>query len=65
MFQRLVATAADLKSKHGVQPHLRIRINTGAAVIGKVQGGADAGGTVLGDAVNFAARRPAQDRDPR
>jgi hypothetical protein len=35
---------------------LRIGLNTGAAVVGKVQGGADAGVTVLGDTVNFAAR---------
>ena len=46
----------DLEAKHGVRPQLRIGLNTGAAVVGKVQGGADAGVTVLGDTVNFAAR---------
>jgi class 3 adenylate cyclase len=56
ILQRLAATAGDFKSKHGVQPHLRIGISSGAAVIGKVQGGIDAGGTILGDVVNFAAR---------
>ena len=35
---------------------MRIGLNTGAAVVGKVQEGADAGVTVLGDTVNFAAR---------
>ena len=37
------------------QPQLRIGLDTGAAV-GKVQSGAEAGVTVLGDTVNFAAR---------
>jgi class 3 adenylate cyclase len=46
----------DLEIKHGLRPHLRIGLNTGAAVVGKVQGGADARATVLGDTVNFAAR---------
>jgi hypothetical protein len=35
---------------------LRIGLNTGASVVGKVEESADAGVTVLGDAVNFAAR---------
>ena len=35
---------------------MRIGINTGAAVVGKVEDNADAGVTVLGDTVNFAAR---------
>jgi class 3 adenylate cyclase len=56
ILQKLKINGADLKAKHGVQPQLRIGLNTGAAVVGKVQGGADAGVTVLGDTVNFAAR---------
>jgi class 3 adenylate cyclase len=56
ILQRLKTNGADLKAKHGVQPQLRIGLNTGAAVVGKVQEGKDAGVTVLGDAVNFAAR---------
>jgi class 3 adenylate cyclase len=56
ILQKLKASKADLEAKHGVQPQMRIGLNTGAAVVGKVQEGADAGATVLGDAVNFAAR---------
>jgi class 3 adenylate cyclase len=56
ILQKLKINGADLKAKHGVQPQLRIGLNTGAAVVGKVQGGADACVTVLGDTVNFAAR---------
>jgi class 3 adenylate cyclase len=56
ILQRLKTDGSDLELKHGVRPHLRIGLNTGAAVVGKVQGGAEAGVTVLGDTVNFAAR---------
>jgi class 3 adenylate cyclase len=56
ILHRLKSDGAELEIKHGVRPYLRIGLNTGAAVVGKVQGGADAGVTVLGDTVNFAAR---------
>jgi class 3 adenylate cyclase len=56
ILQRLGAAGPDFESKHGVQPQLRIGLNTGAAVVGQVQEGAGAGVTVLGDTVNFAAR---------
>jgi class 3 adenylate cyclase/tetratricopeptide (TPR) repeat protein len=56
ILERLKAAGPDLEAKHGVQPQLRIGLNTGAAVVGQVQEGADAGVTVLGDTVNFAAR---------
>src|SRR4029077_4876704 len=56
ILQRLGTIGPDLEAKHGVRPRLRIGLNTGAAVVGKVQEGADAGVTVLGDTVNFAAR---------
>jgi Adenylate and Guanylate cyclase catalytic domain len=49
ILQRLSTVGPDLEAKHGVRPHLRIGLNTGTAVVGKVQGGADAGVTVLGD----------------
>ena len=56
ILQRLKAAAPDLEAKHGVRPQLRIGLNTGTAVVGKVEDSADAGVTVLGDTVNFAAR---------
>jgi class 3 adenylate cyclase len=56
MLQKLSADEEDFKSRHGVRPQLRIGLNTGAAVVGKVQQGAEAAITVLGDTVNFASR---------
>lgn len=56
ILQRLDDAGGDLEVKHGVRPQLRIGLNTGAAVVGRVQDGADAGVTVLGDTVNFASR---------
>ena len=56
ILQRLRTAGPDLEAKHGVQPQLRIGLNTGTAVVGQVQEGAGAGVTVLGDTVNFAAR---------
>jgi class 3 adenylate cyclase len=56
ILQRVKADAPRLNAKHGMQPQLRIGLNTGAAVVGAVQSGADAGVTVLGDTVNLAAR---------
>src|SRR6516165_9590023 len=56
ILQRLKTAGRDLEAKHGVRPQLRFGLNTGAAVVGKVQEGAEAQVTVLGDTVNFAAR---------
>lgn len=56
ILERLNNASSDLETKHGVRPQLRIGLNTGAAVVGTVQHAADAGITVLGDTVNFAAR---------
>jgi class 3 adenylate cyclase/tetratricopeptide (TPR) repeat protein len=56
ILQRIKAAGDDLEVKHGLRPQLRIGVNTGAAVVGRVQEGADAGATVLGDTVNVAAR---------
>ena len=56
ILQRLEEAGPDLEAKHGVRPQMRIGVNTGAAVVGKVEDGADAGATVLGDTVNLAAR---------
>ena len=56
ILEKLKAAKVDLEAKHSVRPQLRIGLNTGAAVVGKVQEGAEAQITVLGDAVNFASR---------
>jgi class 3 adenylate cyclase len=56
ILQKLKTEAGELKIKYGVEPHLRIGLNSGAAVVGAVQAGDDAGATVLGDTVNVAAR---------
>jgi len=56
ILQQLDANGEDLKSKYGVRPQLRIGLNTGAAIVGQVQGGADAAVTVVGDTVNVASR---------
>jgi class 3 adenylate cyclase len=56
ILQRIKIAGSDLEAKHGVQPQLRIGLNTGIAVVGKVQEGAEAQITVLGDTVNLASR---------
>jgi class 3 adenylate cyclase/tetratricopeptide (TPR) repeat protein len=56
ILQKVRTAGPELVAKHGVQPQLRIGLNTGAAVVGAVQQGVDAGVTVLGDTVNLAAR---------
>jgi hypothetical protein len=54
ILQRLEAAGPDLEAKHGLRPQLRIGLNTGVAVVGRVQEGV--GATILGDTVNLAAR---------
>ena len=56
ILQSLEAAGPDLKANHGVRPQMRIGINTGPAVVGRVDDGGDGAGAVLGDTVNFAAR---------
>jgi len=56
ILQKLKTAEADLEIRHGVRPQMRIGLNSGVAVVGSVQSGADTGVTVLGDTVNVAAR---------
>jgi class 3 adenylate cyclase len=56
ILQRLKVAGLELEAKHSVRPQLRIGLNTGAAVVGKVEHSAHAGVTVLGDTVNFHGR---------
>src|SRR5215813_8342894 len=39
ILQRLKAAEPDLEATHGVRPQVRIGVNTGPAVVGKVQDG--------------------------
>jgi class 3 adenylate cyclase len=48
ILQRLKEAGPELQAKHGLRAQMRIGLNTGAAVVGKVEDGAEAGVTVLG-----------------
>lgn len=54
--ERLIEATGALETKFGVRPRMRIGINTGLAVVGQIQAGADANVTVMGDTVNLASR---------
>ncbi len=41
ILQRLKEAGPDLEAKHGLRPQMRIGLNTGAVVVGKVEEGAD------------------------
>jgi class 3 adenylate cyclase len=56
MQEQLAARAVEIETIHAVRPQLRIGINTGTAVVGRVDGEDGGGTTALGDAINLAAR---------
>ena len=51
-----LAAAPDIAATHGLRPQLRIGINTGPAIIGKVPSGHSSTVTAMGDTVNLASR---------
>jgi class 3 adenylate cyclase len=52
--QRMATAAKELEGRHGLRPWLRIGINAGPAIVGRMGEGASA--TALGDTVNLASR---------
>jgi class 3 adenylate cyclase/tetratricopeptide (TPR) repeat protein len=53
---RLASAARDIAARHGIRPQLRIGINTGPVIVGKVPSGHSSTVTALGDTVNLASR---------
>lgn len=54
--ERLAREAAEIEQDFGIRPELRVGINAGPAVVGRVEAGAEASVTALGDTINLAAR---------
>ena len=54
--QRIATATPEIEAEYGVRPQMRIGINTGPAIVGKVQSGDSTGITALGDTVNLASR---------
>ena len=56
ILRMIAAKAGEIDAQHGVRPSVRVGISSGAAVFGHVSSTGDSRATVLGDAVNIAAR---------
>jgi class 3 adenylate cyclase len=54
--QHLASASSDIESKYGMNPQVRIGINTGLVIVGRMQSGDSTAMTALGDAVNLASR---------
>src|SRR6516164_3059001 len=54
--ERLAEAVSRIEMQHGVRPQMRIGINTGAVVVGKVRESGGASVTAIGDTVNLASR---------
>src|SRR5258705_8937410 len=59
ILQKVKTAGPELAAKYGVQPQLRIGLNSGAAAVRAVQPGGEGRGTRLRDTGNGAARLPA------
>jgi class 3 adenylate cyclase len=54
--QRIGSAAAEIEIEYGLRPMMRIGINTGPMVVGKMQSGESTSITAIGDTVNLASR---------
>jgi len=54
--QRISSAAAEIETKYGLRPWMRIGINTGPMIVGEMRSGASTSVTAIGDTVNLASR---------
>jgi len=54
--QRISSAAAEIETKYGMRPLMRIGINTGPMIVGEMRSGASTSVTAIGDTVNLASR---------
>ena len=53
---QLARQATEIEIGHGLRPQMRVGLNTGLAVVARVEVGEGASGTALGDTTNLASR---------